>query len=528
MTPTEQRQPTANRPSPKPGVRGYVLLAVGFGCLIGYTRMLSLGFVGYLSNGVIESVDVWYGLRSCACLVMLALLACSGWFRWFKVGTKALIAATVGAIAAAAVFALDEAGAFGWAVALVGGLSSAVLMFAWMLLLSCYEARAIAIASIGGLALSGCIIMGVPNLGVVPALAVAAVAAFVMGSSALLLDPDLESCTPDGPLGYSQAARVPWITVVMLLVSSFLATILYGIAEHLTWLYDWSPNYVAFGVAAVAVLGATFALLLKSDRWTHALWLPQILLVVVALAFSCFSVRLSIQIAVGLFLAAVFCSHFLHWVVFPSLFSALRIPRVFLAGIVLICANGALAVTMGDALGDLLPHSMQNLGGVAGIGVIVLVAAFAITEFAYRSAFGPIGLFSQPAVSPARRAEGLEDAQIAGTESPLTVGADRVQGDNQEDPASVQESDLSDQAAVQEVDPLVILQSRIDNYTVKYGLTPREVEVAFLTAQGFSCGYIAEKLVVSESTVRFHQKNLYRKFDVHSRNEFIEFVRSES
>jgi DNA-binding NarL/FixJ family response regulator len=72
--------------------------------------------------------------------------------------------------------------------------------------------------------------------------------------------------------------------------------------------------------------------------------------------------------------------------------------------------------------------------------------------------------------------------------------------------------------------PLDMLQARVDALVPSYGLTPREQEVAFLTVQGFSCGYIAEKLVVSESTVRFHQKNLYRKLDVHSRNELIEFV----
>lgn len=63
---------------------------------------------------------------------------------------------------------------------------------------------------------------------------------------------------------------------------------------------------------------------------------------------------------------------------------------------------------------------------------------------------------------------------------------------------------------------------RVENHAAEYGLTPREIEVAQLTAQGFSCAYIAEKLVVSNSTVRFHQQNIYRKFDVHSRNELIE------
>ena len=52
--------------------------------------------------------------------------------------------------------------------------------------------------------------------------------------------------------------------------------------------------------------------------------------------------------------------------------------------------------------------------------------------------------------------------------------------------------------------------------------------MALFTVQGFSCAYIANKLVVSNSTVRFHQQNIYRKFDVHSRNELIEAVNAPS
>lgn len=521
MTESKRREFTAEKPHSNVGVREFVLLAIGFGCLIGYTRMLSLGFVGYLSDGVFQSSDIWYTLRFCTCLAALVLLALSGWFRWFKIGAKTLMVATVGAIASAIILALDESGDLGWAVSLLGGLSSAVLMFVWMLLLSRYGKREIAVATIGGLAISGAIVMGVPYLDNAIALFVAVIAAFVMGAAALLLDVDLQSCTPDGPLDPSQAARVPWVTVVMLLLSSFLATVLYGISEHLTWLYDWTPNYAAFGVAIVAVLGTTFALLLKSSRWTHVLWLPQFLLVVVALAFSCFSVRLSIQIAVGLLLAAVFCSHFLHWVVFPSLFSSLRIPRVFLAGIVLVCANGGLAKALGDTLGDLLPHSMQNLGGVAGMVMIVLVAALAITELVYRRAFGPVGFFSPSIAQPIKGVNGPEGSEARKAESPAVIEANEVQAEDRETPDVVQN-------AFTEPDPFAMLQARIDNLAIQYSLTPREVEVAFLTSQGFSCGYIAEKLVVSESTVRFHQKNLYRKFDVHSRNELIELVVTES
>jgi len=155
------------------------------------------------------------------------------------------------------------------------------------------------------------------------------------------------------------------------------------------------------------------------------------------------------------------------------------------------------------------------------MAMIVLVAAFAVTELVYRRAFGPLGLFASSAGQTAKGMDGHEDMQAREAESPELAEANRFQGEGVE--AFDNAQDISP-----EPDPLAILQSRINNCAIRYGLTPREVEVGFLTAQGFSCSYIADKLVVSESTVRFHQKNLYRKFDVHSRNEFIEFVGTES
>jgi len=505
------------------GGRELVLLAVGFGCMVGYSRMLSLGFTGYLSDGVISSVDAWYGLRSCSCLGILALLALAGWKRWFRLGPPMLVVATVAAIGAALIFALDGTGSFRWLVALTGGAGIAVLMYVWMLLLSRYEPRSIAVVSMGGLLIAGAIIMGAPRLDSSLALTVAAIAAFLTGAFALLLDPGLSSCIPDGPLRASQAVRVPWLTVIMVLVCGFLATITFGIAEHLTWLYDWSPNYIAFFAAIVIVLAATLVPMVRMDSWVHLAWMPQFALLIVALAFSCFSVRASIQIAVGCLLAAVFCTHFLHWAIFPGLFSTIKVPRSFLAGVMLFCANGSLATVLGDALGGALPHSMQNLGGVAGLAVIALAMVFIVTFLVYRHASGSTGLLNSMIPRAALETGGV--GENADTETIKTGGADAVDAHGQDMPPSddVGNAPLAD-ASGTSTDLLDTLQRRIDGIASEYGLTPREREVAFLTVQGFSCAYIADKLVVSESTVRFHQKNLYKKLDVHSRNEFIELV----
>lgn len=54
-----------------------------------------------------------------------------------------------------------------------------------------------------------------------------------------------------------------------------------------------------------------------------------------------------------------------------------------------------------------------------------------------------------------------------------------------------------------------------------HGLTPRECEVMHLMLSGRSVSAAAEELFVSESTVKTHLRSVYRKLDVHNRQEMI-------
>ena len=58
----------------------------------------------------------------------------------------------------------------------------------------------------------------------------------------------------------------------------------------------------------------------------------------------------------------------------------------------------------------------------------------------------------------------------------------------------------------------------------KFGLTPREGEIAVLLSKGRSEPYIAETLFLSRSTVQTHAHNAYVKMGVHSRQEFLDVL----
>ncbi len=56
------------------------------------------------------------------------------------------------------------------------------------------------------------------------------------------------------------------------------------------------------------------------------------------------------------------------------------------------------------------------------------------------------------------------------------------------------------------------------------GLSAREREVVDLLLKGNTLAAISRKLFISENTTRGHMKRIYRKFDVHSRQELIDLV----
>lgn len=61
-----------------------------------------------------------------------------------------------------------------------------------------------------------------------------------------------------------------------------------------------------------------------------------------------------------------------------------------------------------------------------------------------------------------------------------------------------------------------------------FPLSPRETDIALLVARGYTVNRIAENLCLASGTVQSHMKSIYRKLDVHSKQEVIDLVQSQS
>lgn len=70
------------------------------------------------------------------------------------------------------------------------------------------------------------------------------------------------------------------------------------------------------------------------------------------------------------------------------------------------------------------------------------------------------------------------------------------------------------------------MDRRMEVAAQRYGLSPREQEVALLYAQGRSKPFIAEELFIAEGTVKDHIKSVYKKMGVHSKQELISLLQS--
>lgn len=73
-------------------------------------------------------------------------------------------------------------------------------------------------------------------------------------------------------------------------------------------------------------------------------------------------------------------------------------------------------------------------------------------------------------------------------------------------------------------DSRTYIQRRCDELATEQGLSPREREVLYYLGRGYNHGFVAQKLYISENTVRTHVRHIYTKLEIGSREELLEMI----
>jgi two-component system, NarL family, response regulator LiaR len=76
---------------------------------------------------------------------------------------------------------------------------------------------------------------------------------------------------------------------------------------------------------------------------------------------------------------------------------------------------------------------------------------------------------------------------------------------------------------VREAQPFVVDRARLE----QLGITPREHEILMLIAAGLSTREIAEKLFVSENTVKTHSSRLFDKLNARRRTQAVQIAKEQ-
>ena len=152
----------------------------------------------------------------------------------------------------------------------------------------------------------------------------------------------------------------------------------------------------------------------------------------------------------------------------------------------------------------------------ATMTILAVVASSVLAAAQYPS---PANGTVQPFVPVELQDGGFEGSSQHGDTAPdilatyATAGAAGQAGTIQATPAGA--------LTVAPVDPIAQACAVIAK---KYALSEREGEVLDLLARGNTRMSIAEKLIISENTVRVHVKNIYAKLHIHSKQQLIDMV----
>lgn len=259
--------------------------------------------------------------------------------------------------------------------------------------------------------------------------------------------------------------EVPWRSVAM-----FAVCALAGCTVEATGYANVSamPNqnvyYVVLGAAILFAVVIWIAVLKRSNFGN--LWPFFVLLLIACLMMLPVAGAMRAEQVLGWISAENWCLQALCWILLASIAYERRIPPVSLFGICFPLMISA-PYCAGHAIARILSLPVENSGLLAAVMAFITVVAIVLALF---------------------------DAEM--------FGGSRGEADSEED---------SFREAVQRIGE-------------QYGLSAREVDVAYLLARGYTLSRVGDELYISMNTVRTHTRKIYNKLNIHTKQELIDLI----
>lgn len=405
--------------------------------------------------------------------------------------------------------------------ALVTGVTTAWLVLSWSVLYSRRGARFSLFGIIASYLLAALIFFLVQLMSA--PIAIATTALMPLCSGLLLYAASLESTAANLPQGEGGGARHRFAPRVILPLA---AVLLYALCGEMLRGFATAPGgraslddmgnlYLLGSAVGLMIMGGILALI---PRFAHKKpsEMPGIRATLLIMAAGFLVTTLtsaSFFFAYAVFGAAFQCFRALVWMYSADVTERTGVPAFAVFGASQGCA--ALAVVLGVPIAASLNQAVSV--GAAQLPVIASVAVFLIFTTAVL-VLNPRDLETAWGLVPAdARHENGERFEYA-------IGMTDAQG--LADAARNQAGDAlcaADEEGSTGCDPgNDTLRFLVD----EYGLTAREYEVALLLAKGRSLPFIQEELHIAQGTAQTHLVHIYRKLDVHSRQEFLDVIES--
>lgn len=228
---------------------------------------------------------------------------------------------------------------------------------------------------------------------------------------------------------------------------------------------------------------------------------PSILYKVLMFAFA--ALVLLLTFSIGISASLVFCvdiiAEGMMWAVLALLAkkTPVRPHHVFAVGWIAECVGS----TLGQALAPLFAGQPQVFFAVA-LMLILVAVGFAFSE---GSVMLDVGFEDDEELAPA-------------AEKPASCAPARAEQ------SAIADSDAGAEAhgnPVESNQPSETEASPLNEFVSRHEISPRERDVLELWLAGRGLKYIENTLFISESTVKSHLRSIYRKCDVHNRDEII-------